>query len=296
MEKVKGIALIQVLIISLVLSLLGIFILQTGQEQVKTSSQIKKSFELRLQLESTEALLTNALLTAPNYNDPNNVNEIATIWNFHGSVFKINGVEVSIQDLGGLISLNTTGGDLIGDFLVYMGSEQAQAKEFVDSLRDWKDEDSRVFRQGAESEYYRNSNLKGVRNGYLQSLGEVLHIKGAKKNRLDKLLQYFTVEHVSGFNPLNAPKEVMASFVKNKSTVEKLLELRDNGQLSANVFYKYTGFSSGESLTFSTGNLLRITMRVKSDDQTLSKQFIVNLRVRSKHRPFVMTDVSWNLE
>lgn len=296
MKKVEGIALVQVLIISLVLSLFGIFILQTGQEQVKTSSQIKKSFELRLQLENTEALLTNALLTAPNYNDPKNTNQIATLWNFHGSVFKVNGVEVAIQDLGGLISLNTTEGGVIRDFLVFMGSEEAQAEEFVNSLRDWKDEDSRVFRQGAEREYYRNSNLKGARNGYLQSVGEALHIKSAKENHLDSLQQYFTVEHVTGFNPLNAPKEIMASFVKNKSTLEKLLELRDNGQLSANTFYKYTGFSSDESLSFSTGNLLRITMRAKSDDQTLSKQFIVNLRVRSKHRPFVMTDVSWNVE
>ena len=65
--KQRGIALIQVLIITFVLSLLGLYINQTVQEQIKITTSIQNKFLMRLELEKTEADLLQALLSTNKY-------------------------------------------------------------------------------------------------------------------------------------------------------------------------------------------------------------------------------------
>ena len=59
----QGIALIQVLIISIILTMLGIYINQTVRSQIGVVSLMKNSFELNIELENSEAELLHALLT-----------------------------------------------------------------------------------------------------------------------------------------------------------------------------------------------------------------------------------------
>ena len=57
----RGIALIQVLIISIILTMLGIYINQTVRSQITVVSLMKGSFELKLALENAEAELLHVL-------------------------------------------------------------------------------------------------------------------------------------------------------------------------------------------------------------------------------------------
>ena len=60
--KQRGIALIQVLIITFVLSLLGLYINQTVQEQIKITTSIQNKFLMRLELEKTETVLPSSFV------------------------------------------------------------------------------------------------------------------------------------------------------------------------------------------------------------------------------------------
>lgn len=290
----RGIALIQVLIISMVLSILGIYILQSSNDQINITNSIKTAFDLRVELEDAEASVLHALLTELRVKNKQSKNEVAKLWNFHNTRFEVGRVSVQIQDLNGLISLNMTDDNTLRDFLLQLGVSSGDAEQFIDSLADWKDDNDNHRLYGAERDYYESQGVIGPRNGYLQSVAEVYYIKKNDILTHEQWAKYFTVERVDGFNPANAPKEILQSFIKNDSKVANLVELRDNIQLNEYQFAKETGISSDEFLTFVTGNNLRITLIAKSEQQQIKKTFNVALRTRSLTRPIVITNVVWN--
>ena len=86
----RGIALIQVLIITFVLSLLGLYINQSVREQVNITTRIQNKFLMRLELEKTEADLLEALLSNKKYRNKLATNNITSKWNFYGKEFQLN--------------------------------------------------------------------------------------------------------------------------------------------------------------------------------------------------------------
>ena len=76
----RGIALIQVLIITFVLSLLGLYINQSVREQVNITTSIQNKFLMRLELERTEADLLEALLSNKKYPNKNLTKKINTVY------------------------------------------------------------------------------------------------------------------------------------------------------------------------------------------------------------------------
>lgn len=294
MRSERGIALIQVLIISMILSILGIYILQSSKEQVALTNSIKIALEQRLKIENAEAKIINSLLSEFKIQDPNSENELVKKWNFHNKPFEFGGITVQIQDLNGLISLNAVSKSTLQDFFLQNNIDSEKSEQFIAALLDWIDDDDKTKYNGAERDYYESENLPGPRNGLLQSVAEVFYIKNHDILSEKDWYKYFTVANVSGFNPANSPEKILKSFLKNDVKVAKLLELRDNKPLDRRVFYSETGIDSDEFLSFLTGDNLRITFVAKDKLQKTTKTFTVKLRGRSLTRPVVMTNVVWN--
>jgi len=291
----KGIALVQVLIISIVLTLLSLFIAQTVQFQAAIAHTMNDAFKLRLKVEDAEAALLQAILTEHLYVNQSSKNEIAKNWNFYGKVFSINdNVKVTLQDLNSLISLNSIDKIITKSLLVDFGLSIEETNILLDSLEDWKDEDDLKHLNGAESAYYRSIQKKGPRNGYLQSLSEVEYIQGANKLAFEQWQTYFSVEFVNGFNPLNSPEAILKAVVKDASKVKEVIELRNEGKLTELQFVLITGIDSDEFVSFSTGNQLSVSIEASNDSQKIVKSFIVERRPRSIMYPIVLTGVKWN--
>ncbi|WP_042150677.1 MULTISPECIES: general secretion pathway protein GspK [unclassified Pseudoalteromonas] len=291
----KGIALVQVLIISVVLTLLSLFIAQTVQFQTAIAHTMNDAFKLRLQIEDAEARLLQTILTEHLYVSKTSRNEIVRKWNFYGKEFSITeNVKISIQDLNGLISLNSIDKTITKSLLSDLGLSIEETNIFIDSLEDWKDEDDLKHLNGAESAYYRSIQQKGPRNGYLQSLSEVEYIKGADTLTFTQWQKYFSVEFVNGFNPLNSPETILKSIVKDDSKVKEVIELREEGKLTELRFVQITGMDSDEFISFSSGNQLFVTIEANNETQRIVKSFIVERRPRSIMYPIVLTGVKWN--
>lgn len=295
MSLQRGIALIQVLIISFILSMLGLYIMQTTRDQIKTTYTIKNAMDLRLQIENTEAQVINSLLSEFKYKNEQSSNPVVTKWNFYNKPFSLNNVKIQIQDLNGLISLNVTERQLLYDFLTYLNIDDNDQRDFVESLTDWKDEGDEKSRNGAERNYYEVNGLPGPRNGYLQSIAEVAYIKKSNILTKQQLSNYFTVEHVTGFNPSSAPEPILKAFVKDDTKVAKLIELRNNGQLTENGFYSITNIDSDEFVSFLSGSSFTIKLTAFVAQQQITKKFTIKLRARSITRPVVITNVMWNI-
>lgn len=292
----RGIALIQVLIISFILSMLGLYIMQSTRDQIKTTYTIQNAMNLRLQLETAEARVINALLSEFKLKNKNSENKVASQWNFYYEPFELDNVQVQIQDLNGLISLNSTDKILLYDALTALKVESEDVKEFVDSLADWKDEDDLKRRSGAERNHYEVLAKPGPRNGYIQSTAEVGYINKSDILTKEQWNKYFTVEPVTGFNPSLAPELILKSYVKDETKVAKLIELRDNGQLTKHSFYDIVPGDTGEFINFLSGSTYHIKLTAKMQDQKVTKRFTIKLRARSITRPVVITNVMWNID
>jgi len=294
-KKSQGIALIQVLIISIILTMLGIYINQTVRSQISTVSLMKNSFELNLQLETAEAELLHTLLTQPRYQKKESDYALVQQWNFYGKPFVLNkNTTVIIQDLSSLLSLNTLNNTLARNLFEQLGHSGHEVRTFLDSLADWKDKDDLKRLNGAESDYYHYIKRSEPRNGNLQTLGEVENIQQGKLLNTAQWQRYFTEVIVSRFNPLNAPNLLLKTFLNNDAAYEEVLKQRKAGALTGHNFYQLTSIDQDESITYGTGRLLKITLLVKGQKNKLSKEFIVELRPRSLSRPIIISQLTWN--
>jgi general secretion pathway protein K len=294
-RKEKGIALIQVLIIAMILTMLGIFINQSVRNQVNIAKLIQDNLKLSIVLESTEAELLHTLLTHKRYKRIDSENEFVKRWNFHGETFKLDDqVSIELQDLNGLLSLNYMNNILSTRLLEQLGHTGHNARTFLDSLKDWKDEDDLKHLNGAESYYYQKEKLPVPRNNFLQSLQEVTNIKGANILSQAQWQKYYSLALVSKFNPLNAQKEVLNAFLNNEQALESVLVLREKNQLNLLTFYQATGIEADDFITFSTGRLINIKILVNIEKNQLSKSFQVELRPNANLRPVTISNVIWN--
>jgi general secretion pathway protein K len=293
--KNNGVALIQVLIITMVLTILGLFITQSIRGQVNSAFNMKKSVDLGLKIETAEAILIQSLLT--NVRHPNKNSDVALVqrWNFYNEKFTLNEyVTVKMQDLNGLLSLNVMSHSLATNVFNELGLEGHPVRTFLDSLKDWIDKDDLSYINGAERSYYRQVGLVGPRNGHLQTMNEVLSIKMGDILPLKTWEMYFTEQLTSSFNPLNSPTLILRSVIKDSSKVDDVIAARRNKELSAARFTQITGLVNDEYFNFATGRKIRVELSAKLDNIHLTKQFIVEVKPYDPKRPVIITDVIWN--
>jgi len=296
-KKQSGIALVQVLIISIILMMLAIYIIQTARMQIKTTHLMQKSFQVNLAGESAEAELLHTLLTNKRYQNKNSDNKLVQNWNFYGQPFSYDeNTEITIQDVSSLLSLNNTNKILSTRLFEQLGYQEKDSRTFFDSLSDWKDKDDLKRLNGAEKDYYHSANIQGPRNGYLQSMNEVLNIKGSDILTTEEWHNYFTIELTSEFNPLNAPDDILKAFLNDEQAFIDVINLRDQGVLSTYNFYQATGIDSDERITFNTGRILQIKIITYKQNSQFIKSFIVDLRPNSYMRTVTISNVRWDNE
>ncbi len=293
-HKIKGIALIQVLIISIILGMLGIYISQTVRSQVQTANIIKQSQQSFIAIESAEAELLHLLTTESKYRSKS-TDTVTRRWNFHGQPFELNEtVTAKIQDISGLLSINHINRRLAANLFYQLGKKDEQVRVFLDSLADWKDKDDLKHLNGAESAYYSKTLGYGPRNSYLQSFAEISHIREGDMLTLPQWQQYFSLALISSFNPLNAPEKLLEVFINDEQATREVLTLRQNNLLNGLTFIQATGIDEDDFISFIAGRIFKVSLSTKSIDNSINKSFIVEIRSNSIKRPVLMTNITWN--
>lgn len=297
LNKQKGIALVQVLIISIILTMLGIYIIQTVRMQVGMVRLMQKSFQVNLIAESVEAELLHTLLTNKRYLNKDSENPIVLNWNFYGKPFIYNtDTQIAIQDMTSLLSLNHLNKKLVSRLFEQLGYQEKDSRFFFDALLDWKDKDDLKRLNGAENDYYRSVNIKGPRNGYLQSMNEVLNIKNNNVLTKNQWSKFFSIALISEFNPLNAPEDILKVFINDDQAFSEVIKQREQGILSGFSFSQATGIDTDEGITFNTGRILKVKILTKKQNSQFSKNFIVDLRPNAPLRAITISNVTWENE
>ena len=153
-------------------------------------------------------------------------------------------ITYEIDDENGKLNLNNVSREILVKALELNGLEQGSERDGIaDSILDWIDPDDNHRLNGAENDYYLSQFPPyRAKNGPLDSLEELLRVKGMSKELLygdtqydeaeDKeglrpgLMRFFTVYNTPFFNPNTASLEVLkASFPTEK--VQEILEAKE---------------------------------------------------------------------
>jgi general secretion pathway protein K len=303
----RGIALLQVLLITGVLSVLAIYLTLTAKNQVLMASWQNDQAQALVNLHSVESTVVFSLLTenkslnaqipkgsfeknaSSNQNQvlPNNT-QVSHLWNFYGKPFQYNDtVSISIQDETGLIGLHAPAQSFMNRYLLSKGITEEQAKKFIDSLSDWQDIDTIQSLSGDEV-----GSPFGIRNGKIPSFTELLYIKGATENVLNALSATSTTATVYYFNPLNSPYKLFSQLFDEQLAIQ-LLALRNNRELSTSKFTELTGITQDSDLgvSFFTSNILSLKLKSKVNKSQVSKELKITINPIRKKWPISIRKV-----
>lgn len=186
-------------------------------------------------------------------------------------------VTIRIRDSNGLISLTTVHDtDAIERLLKIVYPDKKDLSVFVDSLKDWIDNDDFSRVNGAESFYYRSNNKPYLSRNYpIQYIEELAFIKGMEDVSLDKLMPYLTILPNTGFNPNTAPDEVLMAYLDiSKEVLENLKNFKTNKDIASDSdLFMITGkmipIYFSELNNFNPSRFWEVYLEYEKDNKTI---------------------------
>lgn len=281
MNNQRGIALIQVLLITAILTVLAIYLTQTARDQVTLAVWADDKTEALVLLHSTESELLFTLLTQSKVqatiNIDNNI-DFVNQWNFFAKPFSVgqtvtDAVTITIQDQAGLINLHFPNSERLRALIETQGFSKNTANQVVDSLLDWQDLDNVPRVNGAETQAYNGK----IRNGAIPDRHDLLFIKQMTPRIFKLLLKNSTIYSPGYYNPFNSPEALLQS-VTDSNIATQIVRLRYNRQLTITNFSQLTGIQEDESTYFYPSNFLSIKFKSKIGESQVQKTIKIQLQ------------------
>ncbi|NOH84551.1 general secretion pathway protein GspK [Vibrio sp. 03-59-1] len=262
----KGIALLQVLLISAIITVLALYLTLTAQQQISVAQLAADKATAELHLRSTESEVLFNLLTREESTD-NQELALPDGYNFYNTPFKVGKyAKVSLQDVSGLIDIHYPDETLLSNTIKNLGFDGNQAAIVVDSLLDWQDSDSLSRLNGAERGDYE----LGPRNRLISSYSELKLVKGFTSELWDKLTPLLSSVRTKYFNPMVSPEPILKAYLNRD--VSDILELRAANKLTRSEFSQLTGEYEKEGLIFSNSKFYLLNITIEYNDVRIEKQ------------------------
>jgi general secretion pathway protein K len=283
-----GIALIQVLLITAILTILALYLTQTAKDQVKMAQWSNDKAQALVELHSAESQLLFSLITefkspfqntlAQPQSEQIQASNISQQWNFFDQPFMFNQqVEISIQDQAGLLNIHFPDQERLKAFFISQGASSPQANVIVDSLLDWQDLDNVPRANGMEVYDDNNAeNTNGIRNGVVPDKHDFSTLNGLTPALYQALLQNSTIHRRGPYSPVNSPAALLSAISSN-DMAQQVIVLRDSGQLNKNKFTELTDIKEDDNIYFYTSNVLAITLTSKIGESRAQKKIVVQL-------------------
>lgn len=263
--KHRGIALVQVLLLTAVLVLMMISVQQEARQQVKSAVQAKERAKAILELNSVEAELIFALLTERRRTKADAVNPIVRQWNFFNHPFTTGSATVAIEDVTTMVSV--TSPVSFEKLVAKLTGDVQKAQMIVAALKDWQDIDDDTSFGGAEQADYLNLS---IRNGPIQTESELRFLKHIDSELYCLLRPHITTAPRRYTNYFLMPAERQKFFV-DLNNASKIAELRLAGNLTNDQFEMLSGIPFGEFQSYSASQTVRLSFTVMVNSVKLSR-------------------------
>ncbi|MGI2113426.1 general secretion pathway protein GspK [Shewanella frigidimarina] len=269
----QGIALIQVLLLTAILSMMALHFTLSSRQQVIIATDLQNKIEAEVQMRTLESKVLFALLTLPRDEQDNSERQDSVIgrsWNFFGKPFKVaNNATVSFQDINGLLSVYGTAYSApLERLLLQFGQSSQQAKNIISNLHHW---------QGLDKRSVNRTENDQVRGDYLANVAELKLIAGIDDIIYEKLAPVVTTLQNVLFNPMTAPLPVLKVFM-SADIAQEIERLRQQGLLTKQRFSELTQIVEDDTITFAPGRRQFININIQVGDSIVTRHMIVYIR------------------
>ncbi|WP_448546874.1 hypothetical protein [Thalassotalea fusca] len=274
--KQSGIALIQVILITSVLTALAIYLTTTARQQVRMAQLAQDKSAAYVNVESALARTTYLMLTELNTTEANNLSRNYSGWNYHGSPFNItNETQIEIQDQAGLIHAHFPDKSLLNKLFVNDGVSLSDAKTVTDNLLAWQVTDS-IVRDGI---FGTNGSAFGQysRQGAVPDTSDFSHVTGVTQQILTLLTKYTSVHRKGSFNPMNSPKPILSALM-GKTAADIVTKQREEGALNRRRFRSLSGLTESDDMFLATSNYMSLSITSSVGDSYASRTVVMYLR------------------
>lgn len=263
--KASGVALVQVLITTTIIMLLMLYFLTAAKSQVGHARALQDKTQAYLSHYSTQNAVLFRLLTS----EPNALIEEG--WNFYGEPFEANkDAMVEVQDLNGLLSLAATSNPELIYALLSEQMASGQAMQIAENIVDWMDLDGMPNSAGGAREFYETNGM-AIGNGPIQTFTELPLISGMTYEAEQILIKNTTVHPTLYFNPMVAPRMMLAAYINDRNLAGDLVELRGGSNYTKDRFEQDTGLTPEDGLDYIYGPSYRITINSRVGDSYYGK-------------------------
>lgn len=264
-----GVALILVLMVTAVLGLLILQISLTAKEHTSRAQRLLDRAEVDLKVRSANAELLFSLATNEwgRGGNPESSDPIARIWRFDAQAFPVEGVEIRMQDLSGLLPAPQPGGSVAGfdRALRAVGVLDEQIYPAMNRLADSQAPPGFVP---------------------LQHFQELAILGGLDRQQIRRLDEVSTLYPARYFNPSTATDAALAARFSG-SVLAGLRALREQNRLDAISYFSLTGEGGDESISFLPGPGFRIRVLVTMGDVSAAEELSVTVDPYAS-RPFLV--------
>ncbi|MFH4414140.1 hypothetical protein [Vibrio diabolicus] len=270
--KQSGVALLQVLLMSAVISVLALQMSYSAKDKVSIAQVIQDKVMAEVAVRTMESELLFALSTARWAKDEQHENKLAQIWNFYGSPFEYEDIgTITIQDNSGLIS-------------VFNGGDRSTVERAFERLLGSKHQ-ARVARnalidtQGFQS----STNGAGISGQFFQSRQEML--RALKELGIpSSKAEVFTRIPYSAYLPLQAPDESLKLWLPERQA-KAVIESRQNSELTPQLFTQLTGLRKSDYMLFYPSGRFIITLKKQIGDARVQRKMFINVSPTNKSQP-----------
>ncbi|MCJ8320998.1 MAG: general secretion pathway protein GspK [Colwellia sp.] len=283
MNRTRGAALIIVLFIAAILASMAALMIVKTKQHVERITIAKEFMSAERQLITDVNELIYVTQTTPYAIMGDNTdfslfeNILPKGMNLQGVPFQFGNSEVTIQEMGGLITIMPFDRTLFMRYLTHLNWPDNEIHRFIDVLEDWQDVDGFKRINGAEAFEY---NVFGYPlNQTLQAVKEIGLFAKVDKNRLERLAmdKNLLLFGAGAITPGYAPDDLLAVF---NSEFDAKLILKQRNKNRANK----DGLPSNNN---PTGNwIIKVNT---SYGQAKSSKILHLVRRFSERRPFVIS-------
>jgi len=268
MKAQRGIALIQVLLISGIIGLLMMQLGLTAREQVARAKRLDDRATLEFVAQSRESALLYTLFTEPWVQRPEGDNPYAAAWNFMGLPFDVDGVAFTLQDESGRLRVPTYGAAEFSRSLAALGVEAGRAQRLGAQLLQVQGVSARLADLGEQAE---DSRYRDGRVYPLQDLVELKLMPDMDEELYQRLIPFLTLYPTPGFNPMTAPPELLRTRLSD-SQLQGFTDARDAGQLDQLRLMKTTGMQPDEMTVLAPGPALEVHFVVERNGSRIERR------------------------
>ncbi|CAH1568852.1 hypothetical protein [Vibrio rotiferianus] len=268
----SGVALLQVLLMSAVISVLALQMSYSAKDKVSIAQAIQDKVMAEVEVRTMESELLFALATQRWVKEPQQDNLLAQRWNFYGRPFEYgDSGQISIQDNSGLISV-FNGGDK-------NTIDRAFGKLLGDNHKARMARSALVEQQG----FRQGSTQAGLVGQFFQSRDEMLAALEKLGIPSDKA-EMFTRIPYSAYLPLSAPDDSLRLWLPSRQA-EAVIEARNKGELTPDQFTQLTGLRKNDYMLFYPSGRFMIQIQVQKGEARALKKMFINVSPTTMSQP-----------